>query len=218
MSSSRDMGIAGGVAALGAAIGAAAFGAFLSRRHEGGKDDAREFARRSNHGKHALVGRTVTIHKPAFELYQFWRDFSNLPEFMENVESIADEGDGKGLKLWTIRAPGENTVELRTQIVGDAKNERIAWASVEGSDIQTHGEVTFTPAPGDRGTRVSLKLEYDPPGGSLGRAFAKAFMREPEMQARHDLKRFKMLMETGEIATSARRKSETRAAKQQENA
>ena len=61
-------------------------------------------------------------------------------------------------------------------------------------------------------------MEYDAPGGAIGRGIAKAFLREPEVQARHDLKRFKMLMETGEIATSAHRKSETRKAKQQENA
>ncbi|MBO82611.1 SRPBCC family protein [Citromicrobium bathyomarinum] len=218
MKPNRQIGIAGTVAAAGVALGAAAFGAFLSRRHDGGGDDAPQFARRSNHGDHALVGRTVTIRKPAAELYAFWRDFSNLPQFMENVESIAEQGGARSRATWTIKAPGGTTVELRTEIVGETENERIAWASVEGSDIETRGEVTFTPAPGDRGTRVSLHIEYDAPGGAVGRAIAKAFQREPEVQARHDLKRFKMLMETGEIATSARRKSETRAAKQQENA
>ena len=218
MKHNREIGIAGSVAAAGVALGAAAFGAFLSRRHAGGGDDAPKLARRSNHGDHALVGRTVTIRKPASELYEFWRDFSNLPKFMENVESISKQGGTKSRATWTVKAPGGAHVELKTEIVGEAENQRIAWASVDGSDIETRGEVTFTPAPGDRGTRVSLTIEYDAPGGAVGRAIAKAFLREPEVQARHDLKRFKMLMETGEIATSAHRKSETREAKHQENA
>ncbi|MGB7418699.1 MAG: SRPBCC family protein [Erythrobacter sp.] len=218
MASNRQIGIAGSVAAAGVALGAAAFGVFLSRRHKGGKDDAPKFTRRSNYGDHTLVGRSVTIRKPAFELYQHWRDFENLPEFMENVERITKEGGPKDRAVWNIKAPGGSTVELRTEITDEVENERIAWRSIEGSDIETTGEVTFADAPGDRGTRVTLIIEYKAPGGALGRAIAKAFLREPEVQARHDLKRFKMLMETGEIATSARRKSETRDAKQQENA
>jgi|TARA_R100000049_G_C1956684_1_gene113715 uncharacterized membrane protein len=218
MKKTRQIGIAGSVAAAGVALGAAAFGAFLSRRHQGGKDDAPQFARRNNQGEHALVGRSVTIRKPAADLYAYWRDFANLPEFMENVESITKHGGTKGRAVWTIKAPGGTSVDLKTEIAEEVENERIAWRSVDGSDIETNGEVTFTQAPGDRGTRVSLHIEYDAPGGSAGRALAKAFLREPAVQARHDLKRFKMLMETGEIATSAHRKSETRAAKQQENA
>ncbi|MBB3033539.1 SRPBCC family protein [Alteriqipengyuania lutimaris] len=218
MKQTRQIGIAGSVAAAGVALGAAAFGAFLSRRHQGGRDDAPQFARRTNQGEHALVGRSVTIRKPAAELYAYWRDFANLPEFMENVETITKQGGAKGRAVWTIKAPGGTSVDLKTEIAEDVENERIAWRSLDGSDINTKGEVTFTQAPGDRGTRVSLHIEYDAPGGVVGRALAKAFLREPEVQARHDLKRFKMLMETGEIATSAHRKSETREAKQQENA
>ena len=78
--------------------------------------------------------------------------------------------------------------------------------------------MTFEPAPGDRGTRVSLRMSYDAPGGPLGRAAAKLSLREPEVQARHDLKRFKMLMETGEIATSAHTRAAARRNQQKENA
>jgi hypothetical protein len=88
----------------------------------------------------------------------------------------------------------------------------IARPREELSQIDTEGRVTFADAPGERGTRVGVRVAYKPPAGELGRAVAKLFMREPEIQARHDLKRFKMLMETGEIATSARRKDQTRAA------
>ena len=87
-----------------------------------------------------------------------------------------------------------------------------------GLNLVTEGRVTFKDAPGERGTRVGLIIAYQPPGGELGRVLAKLFLREPEIQARHDLKRFKMLMETGEIATSATRRDQTREAKYQENA
>lgn len=215
MKHKHETGIAGGVVAVGLALGTAAFGTFLAKRHSGGRDDAPQFARRNDQADHALVGRSVTIRKPASELYAFWRDFQNLPRFMENVEEIRREG---GHFVWVIKAPAGQSVELHTRITDEVKDKRIAWRTIDGSDIEAEGRVSFEPAPGDRGTRVSLRMDYDAPGGLLGRGLAKLAMREPEVQARHDLKRFKMLMETGEIATSARRKSETRAAKQQENA
>jgi uncharacterized membrane protein len=81
----------------------------------------------------------------------------------------------------------------------------IAWRSVEGSDIDTEGRVQFRDAPGDRGTEVELVIAYQPPFGRAGQAIAKLLQREPAIQARRDLRRFKMLMETGEIANSDRR-------------
>lgn len=207
------------MAGLGVAVGAAAFGAFLAKRHSqsGSGDDAPFYTAQQPGSDNALVGRTVTIRKPRSELYAHWRDFSNLPHFMENVESIIPKPGAEGHAVWTIKAPAGHTVEIETQVTEDQEDERIAWCSVGSSDISTHGYVSFADAPGDRGTRVTLFIAYDPPGGDLGQLVAKAFLREPEVQARHDLKRFKMLMETGEIATSANRQTQTRAA-QQENA
>lgn len=213
MTNDRQLGLAGTVAGLGLAIGSIAFGAFLSQRRQGGDDDAPFYTRKSPDRENAVLGRTVTIRKPRSELYAHWRDFGNLPRFMENVETIRSEGDHR---VWVIKAPAGQTVEVKTEITEDVENQRIGWRSVEGSDIQTSGNVEFADAPGDRGTRVSLVMAYDPPAGELGRAIAKLFQREPQVQARHDLKRFKALMETGEISTSAHRKDNTRAAKQQE--
>ena len=213
MRNEREIGLAG-AAGVALALGGVAFGAFLSNRRKGGDDDAPLYTRKQPGTDNPIVGRTVTIRKPKSELYEFWRDFQNLPQFMENLESIREDGDAR---IWTIKAPAGRTVEVRTEVVQDVPNQTIAWRSVEGSDIETNGEVTFEDAPGERGTRVSLVMFYNPPAGELGRAIATLFQREPKTQARHDLKRFKMLMETGEIATSARTRDETRKAKQQEN-
>ena len=218
-SSAQKTGLATAAAGVGLALGAAAIGAYVQTRKakDRAPDDAPGFTARRGFGKYEVSGRTVTIRRPRSELYAFWRDFQNLPTVMENLEKVQPTG-GDGRSVWTIKAPAGQTVDVETEIAREVENEIIAWRSVAGSDIDTHGRVMFEDAPGERGTRVSLIIAYDAPGGAAGKGIAKLFMREPAMQARHDLKRFKMLMETGEIATNAMRKSETEQAKQEEHA
>lgn len=146
----------------------------------------------------AYVGRSVLINRPRGELFAFWRDFRNLPRFMVAIESIRPTGADRA--TWTIKAPAGQTVQLETQTVDVVEGEAIGWRSVEGSDIKTEGRVTFSDAPGGRGTVVTANIAYEPPAGDLGRLVAKLFAAEPNIQARHELKRFKMLMEAGEIA------------------
>jgi uncharacterized membrane protein len=218
-STERTTGLATAAAGIGLALGAAAIGAFVQTRKakEAQGDDAPGFTARRGFGKYDVVGRTVTIRRPRAELYAFWRDFQNLARFMDNLEKVQITG-GDGRAVWTIKALAGQTVDVETEVVKDVENELIAWRSVAGSDIDTEGRVTFEDAPGERGTRVGLIVAYDPPAGAAGKAVAKLFMREPAIQARRDLKRFKMLMETGEIATNAMRKSESNQAKQEEQA
>jgi uncharacterized membrane protein len=157
-----------------------------------------------------LVGRTVTIGKPKEELYARWRDFTRFPEFMDNVREIVtiDEQRSK----WTIEAPFGATVSVLTRIVEEVPGKTIAWVSEPESQISTEGRVEFADAPPGRGTYVRLVMRYTPPAGGLGRAVAKLFQREPEIQARRDLRRFKQLIETGEVSVNASpsgRKSES---------
>lgn len=157
---------------------------------------------RQGRDPYAVVGRTVLINAPRQELYDFWRDFKNLARFMENVTDVAVSGD---LTRWTIPAPmGE--VHVETRIVNDKRGEQIAWRSTDASDIETHGKVTFRDAAPGRGTEVEAVIAYVPPYGEIGRWIAKAFQKEPSIQGRRDLKRLKMLFETGEIATNQNRK------------
>jgi uncharacterized membrane protein len=130
-----------------------------------------------------------------------WRDFTRFPSFMENVDSV-EALDG-GRSRWAIKAPAGTTVTLVTEITADEPGRRIAWRSTPESDIRTTGEVLFKDAPGDRGTYVSLVQTYVPPGGAVGKLAAKVLQREPGIQARRDLRRFKQLMETGEVTTNA---------------
>ena len=166
------------------------------------KDDAPKRAQRDDKdGDLAIVGRSVTINRPRHELYAFWRDFTNLPTFMEAIESIQMTGEQRS--VWTIKAPAEQHVTLETELTGVVENQSIGWKSVEGSQIRTAGLVTFADAPAGRGTIVTAEIAYEPPGGDVGRLVAKLFQAEPNIQARHELKRFKMLMEAGEIADAS---------------
>ncbi len=146
------------------------------------------------------VEKTVTINKPADELYRFWHDFEKLPTFMKHLKSVKVYNEKRS--HWIANAPLGNSVEWDADILEDRENEFISWASVEGADVDNSGFVRFKKAPGDRGTEVKVVLEYNLPGGALASVIAKLFGEEPEQQIGDDLRRFKMLMEAGEIATT----------------
>ncbi len=164
------------------------------------RDVAHEVAEERGWHEAALVGRTVTINRPRAELYAFWRDFRNLALFMENVESVTP-GDGKRSR-WVVKAPAGKTVEWDSILTEEVENSVLAWESAEGADIKNAGRIEFRDAPPGRGTEVTATIVYDPPAGDLGKLVAKLFQKEPKIQARRELRRFKQLMETGEISTA----------------
>ncbi len=201
----------------GAVAAAAAGAAFLMNRRKDGSDEAMvsnappwTYRDKPAGAKGALIGRSTTINLPRSEVYARWRDFTRFPEFMDNVRSV-EELDDKCAR-WTIEAPAGQTVELLTEMTHDVPGERIAWRSVEGSEITTAGEAIFSDAPPGRGTVVQLVMTYSPPAGAIGKLVAKLLQREPHVQARRDLRRFKQLLETGEVTVNASpsaRKSES---------
>ncbi|MEJ7616373.1 MAG: SRPBCC family protein [Pyrinomonadaceae bacterium] len=100
------------------------------------------------------------------------------------------------------KAPVGSTVEWDAEIINEKENELIAWRSLEGADVDNSGSVRFKKAQDGRCTEIKIEIHYTPPGGILGAAFAKLFGEEPQQQVDDDLRRFKQLMETGEIATT----------------
>ncbi|TDB73096.1 SRPBCC family protein [Micromonospora sp. KC723] len=142
----------------------------------------------------------VTVNRPASEAYRFWRDLENLPHFMAHLESV--RADDLRRSHWTARGPAGQPVSWDAEIVEDRPNERITWRSLPGAAVPNAGRVRFVPAPGDRGTEVRVELGYAPPAGRLGRVVAKLFGEEPEQQVRDDLRRFKQVLETGEVVRS----------------
>jgi uncharacterized membrane protein len=153
----------------------------------------------------SVTATVVTIAKPAQELYDFWRDFSNLAKVMENIESI--EVTDRDHSTWRVKAPGGRTVQWDAVVTNDQPGRSISWQSTEGSEVRNSGRVEFHDA-GARGSVVRAVIAYDPPGGLIGELLAKLFQREPAVQARRDLRRFKQFMETGEISTSARTRAD----------
>ena len=147
-----------------------------------------------------LVARTVTINRPREELYAFWRDFANLPLFMENVQSVTVLDEKRS--HWVVLAPAGQTVEWDAVIKQDEPGRLIEWESVGDASVRNAGRIEFRDSTNGRGTLVTATLIYDPPAGGVGKMVAKLFQREPKIQARRDLRRFKQLLETGEIATA----------------
>jgi uncharacterized membrane protein len=168
-------------------------------------DDAPPVTARHPHAERELFGRAITINRPPAELYAYWRDFSNLATFMENIVDI--DVTNSEHSHWVVKAPGGGTVEWDAIVTHEVENREISWRSAEGADVPNSGKVTFEDA-GPRGTVVRAVIAYDPPMGGVGRLIAKMFQREPEIQARRDLRRFKQLMETGEIAVQARTRAD----------
>jgi len=167
--------------------------------------DAEARAGEAGRDERSVTSAVVTIARPAQELYEFWRDFPNLARVMENIDSI--ETPDRNRSIWTVKAPGGRTVQWESVVTADEPGRLIAWQSVEGAEIRNSGRIEFHDVPG-RGTVVRAVIAYDPPGGMLAQLAAKLFQREPALQARRDLRRFKQFMETGEISTSARTRAE----------
>jgi uncharacterized membrane protein len=146
------------------------------------------------------VQEQITIGRTPDELYRFWRDFQNLPVFMEHLQAVRILDDRRS--RWTARAPADQTVEWEAEITEDRPGEQISWRSIADADVPNAGTVRFQAAPGGRGTEIHVELRYDPPGGRLGALVAKLFGEEPGQQVHGDLRRLKQVMETGEVMRS----------------
>ncbi len=146
------------------------------------------------------VRKAITVNRSVEEAYNFWRNFENLPSFMAHLDSVHVLDQQRS--YWKAKAPLGATVEWTAQITKDRPNELIAWRSLEGADVPNSGQVRFVPAPGGRGTEVQVELEYDPPGGLIGATIAKLFGEEPSQQVDGDLRRFKQVLEVGEVVHS----------------
>ena len=158
-------------------------------------------AQQLSKGRQGIHARSsIIVNRTPDEVYQFWRDFTNLPHFMRHLESVEDFGDGRS--HWVAKGLGGISVAWDAEIVADIPGEVITWRSRDKSDVQNAGGVRFELAPGRRGTIVKVNIEYNPPGGVVAATIAKLFGEEPEQQLEEDLQRFKQVMEVGEVVIS----------------
>ncbi len=151
-------------------------------------------------GHGTRVEHSVTVQKPIVDVYQYWRDFENLPRLMTHLIDVDTTTDNQS--HWVARGPLGIRVEWDAKIIADKSNKLISWQSLDGADVDTAGSVHFTELPFNRGTEVRVELKYDPPAGKLGTAVAWLFGKSPDAQIRADMRRFKQIMEAGEIPTT----------------
>ncbi|WP_446219543.1 SRPBCC family protein [Micromonospora sp. IBHARD004] len=157
-------------------------------------------ARRRRRPEGNEVHAAVTVNRSVEDAYRFWHDFENLPRFMHHLQSVRMTGDRRS--RWTAKAPAGRRVVWDAEVVDDRPNERISWRSVPGAKVPNAGTVRFMRAAGGRGTEVRVQLGYRAPGGMLGARVAKLFGEDPQQQVCDDLRRFKQVIETGELVRS----------------
>jgi uncharacterized membrane protein len=122
------------------------------------------------------VERAITINRPRDQMYRIWRNFENLPRFMEHLKSVRMDPDSNGLRShWVAAAPLGGEIEWDAEVTEEEENKHLSWRSLPGSAVESMGSVRFSDASGGRGTVVTVNMQYNPPAGSMGAAFAKLF-------------------------------------------
>jgi uncharacterized membrane protein len=152
------------------------------------------------------VEHSVTVHRSPEELYTFWRDPLNLPRLFEFVESVEMLSHTRA--HWRVRGPAGSTIAWDAEIINEIPNELLAWKSVGDADIPNAGSLHFRTAPEGDATDFRLVLEYQPPAGHLGAWIAKVVAENPDVQVRHALRRFKEIVESGDVAMAEGRTSQ----------
>jgi uncharacterized membrane protein len=167
-----------------------------SARDEGRTGAVAELER----GSGIKIEQAVVIERPRDELFQFWRNFENLPRFMDNLESVTILDPRRS--HWVAKGPAGTRVEWDAEIEHEIENELISWRSLPGADVDQVGSVYFSPVH-NGGTEVRVIVRYAPPAGKLGGAVAQILGENPEQQVADDLRRFKQVMVAREVPSSA---------------
>ena len=147
------------------------------------------------------IERSIIVNKTPEECYNFWRDLRNIPSFTRRLEKVTpiDERSSH----WIMKVPGGRDLEWISELTEDKPGERLRWRSAQGAPVEHAGSVSFKRAPGNRGTMVTAGMHYPAPGGAAGAALARFLGPDPFAEVRENLRRFKQLIETGEIPTTA---------------
>jgi uncharacterized membrane protein len=152
-------------------------------------------------GQGTKVEESVTINRPVVEVYRFWRNFENLPRFMDHLDAVAVIDETRS--HWVAKGPAGTRAEWDAVIHNEIDDQLIAWRSLPGSEINNAGSVHFTPSADGTSTEVRVVLSYEPPAGKVGVAFAKLLGEEPSTQVAEDLRRLKQVMDSGDTAASS---------------
>ena len=155
------------------------------------------FGSRQNDSEEDFIAYgSVLLNCSPQEAYTLYRNLEDLPLYMHHLESVTKTGERQ--YRWVAIGPMGAKIQWDAEIVHDREGEFISWRSLPGSDLAVEGAVRFQTAPDNRGTILSALILLDPPAGKIKRAVAKLFTNFVMQQ---DLRRFKALIETGEIPT-----------------
>ncbi|MDQ2078510.1 SRPBCC family protein [Marinimicrobium sp. ABcell2] len=179
-------------AVIGGILGVAAAG--LAYRFAIRKDARLPFASRS---RAVHLEGSINIEKPVEEIYNFWRSFVDLPKVMSFLERIEDKGGD--VTHWVARGPLATTLEWDSEVIEDVPNGRIAWQSLEGSEIKTWGDVKFLGRSHTRGTDVIVNLYFEPPGSLAGATVGRFLKGLENAMLMQNLRNLKAYLEAGEI-------------------
>ena len=166
-----------------------------------GRNSARDEGRVSpvaslDRGEGRKFEHAVLIHRPQGELFRFWRQFDNLPRFMDNLESVTVLDSRRS--HWVAKGPLGTRVEWDAEVNNEIEGELIAWRSLPGADVDQAGSVHFSPT-ADGQTEVRVVMRYSGPGHRAGDVVAHMLGDDPERQVADDLRRFKQVMDTGAV-------------------
>lgn len=143
------------------------------------------------------IETALHIHRPAEEVFEFWRNLNNLPRFMSHLISVTPGENQRS--TWVAKGPLGATLHWEAETINERPSEVIAWRSLPGADVDTAGSVHFIPV--HQGTDVRIELKYDPPGGKIGASIAELLGVGAEQRIREDVRHLKQILEAGEIPT-----------------
>jgi uncharacterized membrane protein len=152
------------------------------------------------HGTGIKEERAVFINAEPKEIYRFWRNLENLPRFMSQHLAVEPLDDKRS--RWKVESMAGATFEWTAEIINEIPDELLAWRSLEGADLDHAGSVHFEKVP-DRGTKVTVIMEYRPPVGRVGVEIARLFGENPGQVLDKSLQRLKRLVETGQAGATA---------------
>ena len=139
------------------------------------------------------VKESITIQRPSHDLYRYWRQVENLPKVMSHIRSVVAINEHQS--HWIVDTlPHAPEIEWDAEIINEVEDERIGWRTLKGAVVEHAGSVVFE-ARGGATTKVTVTLQYDPPGGPLGAALASLLGQDPAKKIGEDLARFKDVME-----------------------
>ncbi|HTF81625.1 MAG TPA: YgaP-like transmembrane domain [Cytophagales bacterium] len=183
-------------------IGFALAGSYLLYRGASGNCPINTLTGRSTYdwkNEEVAIVESVIVNRPRVEVYDFWRNLSNLPLFMKHLDQVVEKD--AIYSHWKAKIPGNlGSISWDAKITRQEPNNLIAWRSLEGSTIDNGGHVEFRDAPGNQGTEIKATIYYRAPAGQLGSSIAKLLNPVFSKLVKEDIRGFKQYLENGKLA------------------